>query len=200
MPIGLCRAATVLSPNGLILLGGQERNGSKVRITDIILEIKENNSDQNQSLEWKIIPQTLHMARSTPIAILIPDELTSCSNTTSTSTLEESMELEEKLTRSNDFFTSLKISLIIIICGIIISIFAFIIGKKYYYVCYKKDDENSADIDHLLVPLTKTNYLFEENAGYYQSSDICKIPLSSIQVKTELGMRHSSEIRGLCST
>ena len=50
MPIAVCRAATVLSPNGLIFLGGQVRNGNKngikVRDSDIILEIEEN-SDQS---------------------------------------------------------------------------------------------------------------------------------------------------------
>ena len=200
MPIAVCRAATVLSPNGLILLGGQERiipdpdpdsqerNGKKVRISDIILEIAENS---DQSLEWKIIPQTMHIARSYPIASLIPDNLTSCSNITSTSTPEESMELDEILTRSDDFFIPLKILLMIVICGII-SFFAFIIGNKYYHFCYKKDNEKSTD--KLLIPLTMTNFLFEENSHYeklVQSLGICRIPLELIQIKIELGMQLS---------
>ena len=67
MPISLCSAAVVLSPNGLMLLGGQEwlkRNYSKIqnkdilslRNSDLMLEVAMNS---NASLEWSILQQKL---------------------------------------------------------------------------------------------------------------------------------------------
>ena len=196
MPISLCGAAVVLSLNGLILLGGQERlktNDSKtqtndilsLRTSDLMLEVVVNS---NESMEWRILPQKLDRPRKHPIALLIADEFTHCSNF-------------GKVTKSSIMFipTKFVIFLAILLVGTSsISLkFAFIFCKGPLINNSESDEiENHISENNLAVTLPRSascinNFFLEENLEYEKTSskmmDICIIPSSQIQMKTQIG-------------
>ena len=200
MPISLCSAAVVLSPNGLMLLGGQEwlkRNNSKtqnndilnLRNSDLMLEVVMNS---NESMEWRILLQKLDRPRNQPIALLIPDELTYCSN----SSTFQNKENNGKMTKSGTMLISTKlVSFLLIIWGGTISLQAFIFCKGLLINNSEPDENPFIITENLPVALHPSdshihNFSLVENTEYETLSsimEICIIPSSQIKLKTEIG-------------
>ena len=200
MPISLWSAAVVISPNnGLMLLGGQEATQNKnilsLRNSDLMLEVVVNT---NESMEWRILPQKLERPRNQPIALLIPDELTHCSN--SSNTYPKNMgKINGKVTKS---VTSLHIStklliFLVILWGGTVSLPAFIFCKGHLLnTNSEQPEENPAINTNGTLSLTRsdshiTSLSLVENSKYEKLSsiiEICIIPSSQIKMKKEIGM------------
>ena len=203
MPISLCSAAVVLSPNGLMLLGGQEwliRNDSKtqnkdilsLRNSDLMLEVVMNS---NESLEWSILQQKLDRPRNQPIALLIPDELTDCSYSSTFQNKENNGKIKV-VTKSGTMLISTKLAtFMLILWGGTISFLTFTYCKRYLV----KNSEPAENIfiisENSSVPLPRSdshinNFPLVENLEYETLSsimEICIIPSSQIKLKTEIG-------------
>ena len=204
MPISLCSAAVVISPNnGLMILGGQEflkRNDSKatqnknilsLRNSDLMLEVVVNT---NESMEWRILPQKLERPRNQPIALLIPDELTHCSN--SSNTYQKNNGKVTKSVTSLHISTKLLIFLVILWGGTV-CLPAFIFCKGHLLNTNSEQPEENPAIDtNRTLSLTRsdshiTSLSLVENSKYEKLSsiiEICIIPSSQIKMKKEIGM------------
>ena len=196
MPISLCSAAVVISPNdGLMLLGGQEATQNKnilsLRNSDLMLEVVVNT---NESMEWRILPQKLERPRNQPIALLIPDELTHCSN--SSNTYQKNNGKVTKSVTSLHISTKLLIFLVILWGGTV-SLPAFIFCKGHLLnTNSEQPEENPAINANGTLSLTRsdshiTSLSLVENSKYEKLSsiiEICIIPSSQIKMKTEIGM------------